>query len=149
MKTINSEIIINATPSEVWSVISNFAEYPLWNPFIISISSNVAVNNKIRVKVKPVDSPEMTFKPTVLTYLQNEEITWEGRFFIKGLFDGKHTLKLIDNYDGTTTFIKSECFQGLLIPFFTDIIENKTFKGFCLMNQRLKEIVENENPQTY
>ena len=142
MKKINSEIKINATPSEVWSIISNFTEYPVWNPFIISISGNVAVNNKIKVKVKPLDSSEMIFRPTVLTYIENEEITWEGHLFIKGLFDGRHTLKLIDNYDGTTTFIQSECFQGLLVPLFTDMIENKTLKGFYLMNQKLKELSE-------
>lgn len=144
MKTISSEIKINATTSEAWSVLSNFTEYPQWNPFIISIKGKMVVNNRIEVKVKPVGSSEMIFKPTVLTYIENEEITWEGRLFIKGLFDGKHTLKLIDNHNGTTTFIQSEQFRGLLVPLFTDMIENKTLKGFYLMNQKLKELLENK-----
>lgn len=144
MKTISSEIKINATASEVWSLLSNFTEYPQWNPFIISIKGKMVVNNRIEVKVKPVGSSEMIFKPTILTYIENEEITWEGRLFIKGLFDGKHTLKLIDNHNGTTTFIQSEQFRGLLVPFFTNMIENKTLKGFYLMNQKLKELSENK-----
>jgi uncharacterized protein YndB with AHSA1/START domain len=36
-KEINTEILINATPKKVWSILTNFAEYPNWNPFIKSI----------------------------------------------------------------------------------------------------------------
>lgn len=144
MKIINSEIKIETTPSAVWSVVNNFAEYPKWNPFIISMKGDIVVDKKVEVKVKPVGGSEMTFKPTILTYIENEEITWEGRLLIKGLFDGKHTLKLVDNHDGTTTFTQSEYFRGLLVPFFTNMIEKKTFKGFHLMNQKLKEIVESK-----
>ena len=142
MKTITSEIVINSSPVEIWNVLTDFPSYPNWNPFIVSMKGNIIVNNKIEVKVKPVGSPEMTFKPIILSYTQNEEITWEGNLLIKGLFDGRHSFQLIDNMNGTTTFSQSETFKGIFVPFFKDMIENKTLKGFHLMNQKLKEIIE-------
>ena len=142
MITISSEVIINSLPTNVWRVLCDFALYPNWNPFITSIKGNIGLNNKIEVIVKPVGSREMKFKPTILTYSNNEEITWEGNLFIKGVFDGRHSFRLIDNSNGTTTFIQTESFSGLLVPLFRDMIENKTLKGFYLMNQKLKEIME-------
>lgn len=143
MKTIHSEIKIEASPSRVWKILTSFHEYEQWNPFITSIKGIVATGNRITVKIQPINSSSMTFKPTVLSYVQNKEISWQGKLFIKGLFDGEHTFRLIDNNDGTTTFIQSETFRGILVPLFSKMIENNTLQGFHLMNQKLKDIATN------
>lgn len=142
MKIITSEIIIKSTPSQVWRVLTDFEKYPEWNPFIVSLKGQVDVGERITVTIKPVNGSVMIFKPVVLSCIKNKEICWQGNLFVKGLFDGKHSFKLINNNDGTTTFIQSEFFSGIFIPFFSNMIENKTLKGFHLMNEKLKEIVE-------
>ena len=60
----------------------------------------------------------------------------------KGLFDGEHKFELIDNGDGTTTFLHSEKFKGLLVGLFKNQLENNTKKGFELMNASLKNYIE-------
>ena len=37
-KEIKTEILINAAPEKVWSILTNFEKYPDWNPFIKSIN---------------------------------------------------------------------------------------------------------------
>lgn len=138
-KEIKTEIVINATPEKVWSVLTNFENYPNWNPFITSITGNVQVGNKISIRIKPPNSKGMTFKPKILTYQENKELSWLGHLWFSGLFDGKHTFKLIDNGDGTTTFKQSEVFKGLFVWLFNT--EN-TKKGFEKMNLALKEVCE-------
>ena len=54
------------------------------------------------------------------------------------IFDGEHTFKLIDNQDGTVTFIQYEHFRGILIPFMKKMLDNDTKKGFENMNEALK-----------
>ncbi len=152
MKSIISEICIQASPADVWSVLVDFASYPQWNPFILSLTGTVAENEKIKARIKPVDGAAMIFKPIVLRFVEHHTICWEGHLLFKGLFDGRHSFELLENGDGTITFIQSENFSGILVPLFSDMIENKTLKGFHLMNLKLKELAEkksgNGNNQT-
>lgn len=139
---IKTEITINATPEKVWKILTNFDEYPNWNPFIKSIEGQVAIGEKITVRIEPPEAKGMTFKPKILTFGENRELSWLGHLLFPGLFDGNHKFELIDNGNGTTTFIQSEKFKGVLVPFFKKQLKNNTKNGFIEMNEKLKEIAE-------
>lgn len=143
-KEIKTEILINATPEKVWSILTNFDNYPNWNPFIKSIKGEVKVGNKIIVRIEPPESKGMTFKPKVLKFDSNKELTWLGNLLFVGLFDGEHKFELIDNGNGTTTFRQSEKFKGILVPLFKKQLDNNTKRGFAEMNKKLKELAEQE-----
>lgn len=136
-KEIKTEILIKATPEKVWSVLTNFKEYPKWNPFVRSLTGNVKVGNKIKVVLQG-----MTFKPEVLVYESNKEFRWLGHLIFSGLFDGEHSFVLIDNGNGTTTFKHSEKFNGILVGLFSKKLDKETKSGFESMNQSLKEKAE-------
>ena len=141
-KEIKTEILINATPTKVWSILTNFDNYPNWNPFIKYIKGNVKVGNKLSMKIAPPQASEMTFKPRVLTYETNKELSWQGHLLFPGLFDGAHKFELIDNGNGTTTLKQSEKFKGIMVPLFKKLLDNNTKRGFEEMNQKLKELAE-------
>ncbi len=141
---IKTEISISATPERIWAILTKFDEYPNWNPFIKSVKGHVDVGEKITARIEPPGTKGMTFKPKVLTFLKNRELSWLGHLFIPGLFDGKHKFELIDDGDGTTTFVQSEEFKGVLVPFFKKQLENNTKNGFVEMNKKLKELAERE-----
>lgn len=139
---IKTEVVINATPEQVWSILCQFEEYPNWNPFIKSIKGNVTVGEKIIVRIEPPEAKGMTFKPRVLTNVKNRELSWLGHLLLPGLFDGLHKFELVDNGNGTTTFIQSERFKGVLVPLFKKQLKNNTKNGFIEMNNKLKELAE-------
>lgn len=141
-KEIKTEILIHATAEKVWSILTDFDNYPNWNPFIKSIKGEVKAGNTIVVKIAPPDAKPMTFKPKVLTYDTNKELKWLGHFLITGIFDGEHRFALIDHGNGTITFIQSEKFNGVLVPFFKKPLEYNTKRGFEEMNLKLKELAE-------
>ncbi len=143
-KEIKSQIVINATPEKVWEVLVNFKNYPNWNPFITSISGDVKIGNRIKAHIAPPDGKGMTFKPKVLVFNMNKELRWIGHLLFLGLFDGEHIFQLIDNGNGTTTFIQREKFSGILVPLFKKMLEVNTQNGFDLMNKQLKEMAENK-----
>ena len=66
----------------------------------------------------------------------------QGKLLFKGLFDGAHKFEIVDNKNGTTTFIQSETFTGILVPIFAKQLDNNTRKGFEEMNKKLKEMAE-------
>ena len=52
------------------------------------------------------------------------------------------SFELIDNKNGTTTFIQSEKFKGILVPLFKKMLDYNTVNGFNAMNKKLKELAE-------
>ncbi len=143
-KEISTEIKINASKEKIWQILTDFEQYSAWNPFIKQINGNVSVNEKITVKIQPPEAKEMTFKPKVLSYKKNQEFSWKGRLLLPGIFDGEHKFQLRDNLDGTTTFIHSEVFKGILVPFLKKNLDVNTRNGFVLMNEKLKELAEKQ-----
>lgn len=143
-KEIKTEIFIHSTPEKIWSILTNFNNYPNWNPFIKSIKGEVKVGNKITVRIEPPESKGMTFKPKVLTFEPNKELSWLGHLMFAGLFDGEHKFEIIDNGNGITTFRQSEKFKGILVSLFKKQIDNNTKRGFEEMNKKLKEFAEQE-----
>jgi hypothetical protein len=138
-KEIKTEILINATPEKVWSILTSFDNYQNWNPFIKSIKGEAKVGNKIKVCIQPPNSKAMTFKPRVRAFETNKELRWLGHLLFPGLFDGDHEFQLIDNGKETTTFKQSEKFKGILVGLLN--LEN-TKKGFEAMNEKIKEMAE-------
>ena len=139
---IQTSIIIHSSAQKIWSILTDFKNYPNWNPFIKFIEGTPKVGHKIIAKIQPPDSSKMTFTPKVLVFDENKEFVWLGHLLFKGLFDGEHHFKLIDNQDGTTTFVQSENFKGLLVPIFKSQLDKNTRNGFELMNQKIKELAE-------
>jgi len=134
---IKTEIRIDADPALVWKVFSDFESYPKWNPFVRKLSGQVAEGSQIKVEL-----PGMNFAPKVLAFRENLELRWRGHLLFKGLFDGEHYFQLVDNGDGSTTFIHGENFKGLLVGLFKEKLETETAQGFKEMNEALKQRVE-------
>lgn len=141
---IETSILIHATPTIVWSILTEFEKYPEWNPFVKSLKGSVAEGKQIEVQL-----PGMKFKPTVVTFKPEQEFAWLGHLWIKGLFDGRHSFRLVDNNDGTTTFYHSENFSGILVPIFKQKLLKDTLNGFEHMNQKLKARAEDLADKSY
>lgn len=141
-KEIKTEILIHARPEKIWTILTDFSNYKDWNPFIKSISGEVKTGNKIKVVIQPSETNSMTFTPVVLAFDPNKELRWLGRLLFKGVFDGEHTFELIDQRNGTTLFIQSETFKGILVPLFAKQLDTNTKSGFEKMNRKLKELAE-------
>lgn len=138
-KEITTQITIRSTPEKVWDILTDFERYPDWNPFIRSIEGDTNIGKKIKVSIHPPDGKKMTFRPMVLSKTEKKEFSWRGSLLFRGLFDGEHRFELIDNHDGTVTFIHSEKFSGLLVWMFNP---KKAEAGFNQMNEKLKELAE-------
>jgi hypothetical protein len=82
MKELRTDIEIDATLDQVWAILTDFASYPAWNPFIQSIRGEPVVGSKLEIRIAPPDGKVMTFQPTVLNAEPNRELRWLGRVFL-------------------------------------------------------------------
>lgn len=141
-KEIRTELVIKASTTTVWSVLTDFSQYPSWNPFIKWIKGEAIRGSTIVARIEPPGASGMTFKPVVLSVRPQKEFRWLGHLFIPGLFDGEHIFELYENSDGSTTFVQREEFKGLLVGLFAKMLDTNTKQGFEAMNRKLKERAE-------
>jgi hypothetical protein len=142
MKKLFSEIKIDASPTEVWNILTDFEKYPKWNPFIRKIQGDPKEGEKLKVIIHPPDSNMIVTKPTVLKVKPKQELRWLGKFGISGLFDGEHIFKIQDRGEAGVWFIQEEHCKGLLVPLLSNRLDSKTLPGFNKMNHALKKRVE-------
>lgn len=140
MKQIETTIIIKASAAKVWEQLTDFENYPNWNPFIKAIKGKVEKGEIIEVNIQVEGMKLQTFTPEVLVFDVNKEFRWLGKLGIKGIFDGEHyfILKSID--EQTTQLVHGEKFTGILSGLIYKIVGEKTKKGFEAMNQAIKKI---------
>jgi hypothetical protein len=140
--TIETRIRIAASPEKVWNILTDFASYPDWNPFVRSLEGEVKTGSRIRVKLVPPGQKGMVFRPRVLAFDDNRRFEWLGHLAFPGIFDGAHSFGLISHEDGTTTLVQAERFRGILVPFMKKMLNGSTLAGFRQMNEALKERAE-------
>lgn len=141
---LKTEIEIDATPDCVWRVLTDFNEYPNWNPLITSIWGPLVVGSRLTLAVAQPGGREMTWRPTVTHVDEGVEIRWLGRFLFKGLFDGEQFFRLEPLEGGRTRLIHGERFSGLLTERFSRRMPS-TARGFAAMNQALRRRAERLN----
>jgi hypothetical protein len=140
-KELHSEIEIAASAERVWGILTDFASFPRWNPFIRRISGKLEVGERLEVRLEPPDSRGITMRPTVLRAEPNRLMRWLGRLLVPGLFDGEHSLTIQPLEGNRVRFVQSETFKGVLVPLVARTLDN-TLRGFEEMNEALKERAE-------
>ena len=142
MKELSSEIEIQASDERVWQLLTDFASFPKWNPFIRWVKGQAKVGTQLEIHIQPSGANGMTFKPTVLKVEQNHELRWLGRLFMPGLFDGEHIFTIDNLETNRVRFTQCEVFNGLFVPPMARSLDTDTRRGFEEMNQALKARAE-------
>jgi hypothetical protein len=141
MKELHSQIEIDASAERVWDILTDFASYPQWNPFIRRISGALKVGERLEVRLEPPDSRGITLRPKVLSAEPNRLMRWLGHLLVPGVFDGEHSLAIHPLEVDRVRFVQHEAFKGVLVPLLARSLEN-TLRGFEEMNGALKERAE-------
>jgi hypothetical protein len=142
VKELRSEIEIGAPPERVWRVLTDFAAYPEWNPFIRRVSGRPEVDERLVVRMRPSGTRGMTFRPTVMKVEPSRELRWLGHLLVPGIFDGEHIFEIEELERDRVRFVQREVFKGLLVPLLARSLDRDTQRGFEEMNRALRERIE-------
>jgi hypothetical protein len=146
MKELRSEIEIAASARRVWEILTDFAGFPQWNPFIRRARGNLVEGERLDILMQPSGARGMTFSPTVLNVETDRELRWIGHLFVPGLFDGEHIFTIEPLGTGRVRFTQREIFTGLLVPLLARMLDTDTQRGFEEMNKALKARAEQTAP---
>lgn len=110
-KTYEVTTEIAAAPEKVWALLTDAAGFPRWNSTVDSIDGEIALGQRLAVKV-PL-APGRTFKPKVVAFAPNEGMTWRDGF--APMFKGVRTFAL-RRVNGKTEFTMRETLSGVMYP---------------------------------
>ena len=143
MVEIQTETEIDAAPSQVWAILTNFPAYPSWNPFIMAIVGRLVEGERITAQIAPPGWGKMTFKPVLLVVKPEHELRWRGALGAGFLLSGEHAFALDRLPGGRTRFAQTETFSGLVAPLLmSGAGVQATKEGFVAMNEALKRRAE-------
>ena len=141
-KQLNAEIEVQASPDRVWEVLTDFAAYPQWNPFIVRGGGQAVPGSRLELHMRLPGRRPTTFRPQVQEAEPARRLRWLGRLLVPGLFDGEHSFTIEPIGPERVRLTQHEEFRGRLAPLLLARIGEPTLAGFHQMNRTLKVRVE-------
>jgi hypothetical protein len=145
-KQLTSRIDIDATPEQVWQVLTDFAAYPQWNPFITRAEGEARPSSRLVLRMQPVGARGVTLSPTVVEATPGQRLRWLGPFGIRGIFDAEHSFTITAREPGGVRLSQDERFTGILVPLMARSLDRHTQPAFEAMNAALKDRAEQPVP---
>jgi hypothetical protein len=136
-----NEIEIQATPEEVWKVLTDLGGYADWNPLLYRAEGQVKAGTKVKLSARTT-SNDMNFNCSVTRVEQNREFAWKFHVILPFLFRGEHIFRIEPLNEHRVRFIDREIFKGLLVPLQAKDLETSAKDGMVAMGEALKARVE-------
>jgi hypothetical protein len=141
MKEIKTEIFISSSKEKVWKILTNFSQYPEWNPFIRSLEGSAIKDTRLVATLQLKDRKPMVFKPVVTVSEAEKKFEWLGTTPLN-VFNGRHYFIVEELGEKQVRLVHGEQFTGIFAGPFHKRLALPTKHGFMEMNKALKERAE-------
>ncbi|HET8684934.1 MAG TPA: SRPBCC domain-containing protein [Micromonosporaceae bacterium] len=141
MRTLRSEVDIEAPPPRVWGALTDFRSFPSWNPFIRRADGAVVPGCRIHITLR-LGARLVTFHPRLTVVDEPRELRWLARQRVPGLFDVERRFLLEPVDPARCRFMQSETASGLLAPLVMPLLRRRILRGYREMDAALKSRVE-------
>ena len=142
MKEVRSEIEINSYPESVWKILTDFATYDQWNPFINKIIGLPTEGSKIDIYIETPSGKNRKYSPRITKVEEGRELRWFGKSSPPGFLNAEHIFTIEELQPESVRFIQREVFDGLLTRLFGKGLDRDVMQGFQDMNDALKKRAE-------
>jgi hypothetical protein len=142
LKEVRSEIEINSYAESVWRILTDFASYNQWNPFINKIIGIPTEGNKIDIYIESPSGKNRKYSPRITKIEEGHELRWVGKSSLPGFLKAEHIFTIEELQPERVSFIQREIFDGLLTRLFGKSVDTDIRQGFQDMNDALKKRAE-------
>lgn len=105
MRSYEANSLIQATPEQVWPVLTDTAAWPTWNSGVTKVEGRPVLGEKLSVTVEA--NPGRTFPVKVVELSAPQRMVFLGGMPI-GLFTGRRTYTLVPEGTGTRFTMREE-----------------------------------------
>jgi hypothetical protein len=93
-KNFHTFVDIASTPDRAWQVLTDFAAYPQWNPFIVEAQGAAHIGCRLRLRMQPLGAAARTLRPVVSGVVDQQRLQWIGRAAVPGILTAEHVFIL-------------------------------------------------------
>jgi hypothetical protein len=140
---VETTIDLQATPREVWAVLTDFPGYSAWHPYLKEITGTAAKDQTLTLKfIFP--GQQHVVQATVREAIPNEELRLSGSWWLIRLLDGEeyYLLETQGVPRGTVRLRHGYRAWGLFVPFIRKDMDRFARHGLEEANAALKRRVE-------
>lgn len=140
-RKIFTDITIDATPKQVWDVLTDTKSYKNWAKFLIDIQGEIVNNSKITAifQTNPEKEKLNTIEHTI-SVTEGKEFFWAEKG-PGGVTDNHHFIVEPSN-DGKTRFIQSDELRGGMTWLMGGMLTKMYGVGYTAFNRALKAETE-------
>ena len=137
---VYSEIVIAATPEQIWAVLTDFETMPDWSGSFQGLAGNLTDGGEAVATF--LAEGELYPFAHVLTWEEGRSFGWSDPLaFAPGIVDDHHYI--VDRTDGTNTlFIQIDTLTGDNDAYPAAVLADQLVQGYAWFNQQLKAEVE-------
>lgn len=134
MRTIRTEIEIDAPPSVVWEVLTDLPSYREWNPQIPDARGTLGEGETVELRVRGRGGRIGTLPVAVEAFDPPRRLRWVGTVLSTLAFRGRHDFKLEPLPGGRTRLVNRERVSGALVPL---VLSRDAEAEYAAMNRAL------------
>ena len=140
-RIIYTDIEINATPEQVWSVLIDTPSYKNWASFMVAVQGEIKDGNTITVDfhLNPQKEKRNTISHTI-SVTEGQSFFWAEKG--PGGITDNHHFKVEATENGNTKFIQSDELKSGITWLVGGYLSKMYVKGYQAFNRKLKEEVE-------
>lgn len=113
-KSVKAEVVVGASPAEVWAVITDTASYGEWNPIFVHYQGTFAPGNTMQLRMKMGEEPPTPVQVQVKAFVPNEWIHQGGGYPVILTYDHNWYLEPVA---GGTRVTQYEYYTGFYVLF--------------------------------
>ncbi|WP_170410215.1 SRPBCC domain-containing protein [Ruegeria atlantica] len=138
---IHTDIVIDAPPEVVWSVLTDAANYGNWAAFLVGIKGEIKDGSKITVDFQLDASKEkLTTLDHTITVVDGTQFYWAEKG--PGGIRDNHHFQVEPLEDGTTRFVQSDEIMGGITFLMGGRLAKMYVDGYKAFNRGLKAEAE-------
>ncbi len=136
-----TDIMIDAAPQDVWTVLTDTASYANWAAFMIKVHGDIADGTEIEA-VFQMNPKREKFTPIKhrITVTDGSEFHWSDTF--PGGIRDNHHFRVEPAEDDKTRFVQTDEFWGGLTWLMGGTLAKTCTAGYQAFNRSLKQEVE-------
>lgn len=138
MIRLETEARLDATPTEVWQVLSDFAHYAAWNPLLVEARGEAMPGARLALKIRIPGGGGKRFGITATLVRCEPGIALEWAGGVPGVLRGLHYFRLSPEGTGTR-LVHGEEFSGFLSVLLGRMLQEGLESAYEGLNRALAE----------
>lgn len=148
MKIVRTEIVIDAAPQTIWSILDDLDLYAEWNKVLPEISGRTTVGSHVDAVICFTGAEPQPFSPKLIRIVGAREFRWVSEIPGETISRAEHYFILTPLADGKTHVEHCEEFDGPFADTMWAMVGHIAPADYAALNEALKTRAEAAEHQT-